>query len=201
MERYSFTARQVVDITGVAYPSLADLVRRDIIVPSKHRGTGRGDNHVFSVADVFGVAAIQFLRPKTETNDLLRAVFRFWHSAAGKRIVEGGKKVGEVIVLDDRGGVSLERDARIGELAASRDAAMLHVIEPNLFMQKLYAELALHRMAGDHAEPNPSGREPRLREPTTETKAKPRGSAPKAKGVGGEGESAPRRKTRERRKA
>ena len=163
---YSFTARQVTDVTGMSRPVLADLVKRDVIEPSKHRGTGRGDNHLFDLFDVFGIAAVQFLRPKAETTGLLRSLFKFWRSEVGRRIVEGTSSVSGVVVLDDSGKVTLEKDMPVTELAARRDAAVLYVIEPRIFAQKLFAEVALHRMAGDHAQPGPSGREPRTRKAT-----------------------------------
>lgn len=160
----TFTARQVADLTGMARPVLADLVKRGVVAPSKHRGTGTGDNHLFDVLDLFGIATVQHLRPKAETTGLLRKVFRFWHSKVGRRLVEGPGPIAGVVVIDTKGHVALEQETDVVKLAAVRESATLCVIEPNRLREDLYVEFARLRMAGDHAEPLPSGREPRRKD-------------------------------------
>jgi hypothetical protein len=164
MAPYSFTARQVVDLTGMSRPVLSDLLRRGVVEPSKHRGTGTGDNHLFDLLDLFGIAAVQHLRPKAETTALMRAVFDFWHSKVGRRLVDGPKSVSGVVVVDIKGKVALEQETDVVKLAAARESATLYVVEPNRLREELYGELGLRRMQGDHVEPLPSGREPRRKD-------------------------------------
>lgn len=194
MEQPTFTARQAQAITGISRPVLGDLIKRDIVTPSRHRASGRGDNNLFDVADLFGLIVVEFLRPKTETNDLLRAAFAFWHTADGRRLLEEARqgRARSVIVLDDIGNVSVERDIPVAKLVAGRKRAMLHIVEPNMLAEQLFHDVAMHRMAGDHAEPGPSGREPRRRTPRTDKGPEQSNSAPRAEHVG-EGESTTRR--------
>jgi hypothetical protein len=191
---YVFTARQVVDLTGLPYPSLADMVKRGIVVPSKRQGIGKGNNSLFDICDVAGIAAVQFLRPKGETANLLRSAFAFWHTDEGRRLVaSAGTKIDGVVVLDGTGKVTFERELSVARLVEQRDAAILHLIEPNRFLQGLFGGVALHRMAGDHVQPLPSGREPRGRS------LKPRQETAGERGAS-ETRTAPTKKAKRRRK-
>src|SRR5579871_2408388 len=106
----AFTARQVAGITGIGQPVLTDLVRRGIVSPSTHRGSGTGDNNVFSVADLFGIRAVQLIRPKSETTEMLRALFAFWHGNDGLCVVMGPRPIEGVVVVDNEGGVSFQKE-------------------------------------------------------------------------------------------
>ena len=161
MEQYTFTARQVIDITGISRTVLADLIRRGIVKPSKHRGEGKGDNHLFDIADVFGIAAIQFLRPRAETTNLLRKMFEFWHGPEGEQIVQGKHKAAKAVVVDGVGNVTAEEHKTIAALMEHCESPMLYVIDPAKFRGRVFHEVALYRVPGDHQQLSLNGREPR----------------------------------------
>ncbi len=168
MADYNFTARAVVDITGVPYPVLVDLQKRGVVTPSKVRGVGTGHNSVYDTADVFAVATLQRFRPKAETTEHLRALFKFWHSKEGLALVHGAR--GGVVVMDGHGHVALEQETDVVKLAALRKSATLLVIEPASLAVDIYADIGDGTMLGRHVAPLPSGRLPRPSRGTAPTR-------------------------------
>ncbi len=166
MKPYTFTAGQVVDLTGMSKPVLSDLIRRGILAPTRHRGAGTGDNHLFDTADLLGIASVQRLRPKGETTSLLRTLFEFWHSDEGLRLVDGPRPIAGVVVIDGKG-VSFLAETDVVRLSALVKSAAFYVIEPNSLAEDLFGDVAHFRMTHEHMEPLPSGREPRLRPAAT----------------------------------
>lgn len=181
---YRFTARQVVDLTGMRRPVLADLVKREVVTPHGHRGSGTGDFHIFDLIDVVGIAAVQRLRPKAETTAVLRSLFEFWRSAEGQKLVENRTSQTGIIVVDGAGRVAVEQERDISKLAALRHSAALFVIEPKMLVESVLQEVVICRMVGDHSEPSPAGREPRRRERTRRTPVPSEKHEPREKRAG-----------------
>jgi hypothetical protein len=159
MDDHTFTTKQVLELVRMGPPSLQDLVRRGIIVPSKRRGVGRGTPSLYDFYDLVGIATLEFLRPKAASATMMSSLYAFWHSPAGRRVVDGAREVGAegVVVLDGEGRVSYEREVSIASLFEKRKTSMVHIFEPRSLVDGLFIEFAERRML----EPLPSGRLPR----------------------------------------
>ena len=167
--QYAFPTRQVIELTGIGGPVLADLKARGIVRASVYSGSGKGNASLFDFFDLVGISTVQFLRPKAETSTVLKAAFDFWHSDEGRGLVDtiasagsAGAPIQGLVVIDRSGRIGFEQAASMVDIARKRKSAMLIVIEPNELLGELAHDVALKRMTGEHAAPNlPTRRPPR----------------------------------------
>jgi hypothetical protein len=186
MHDHTFTSKQVLQLVRMGPPALQDLVRRGIIVPSERRGIGRGTPSLFNVYDLVGIATVEFLRPKAASAAMMSALYSFWHSSAGRQVVDEAReaRAAGVVVLDGEGNVSYEREVSVASLFTTRKTSMVHLFEPRSLVEGLFVEFAERAML----EPLPSGRLPRkervlpprdLQEKTVRSKKKKPDGAPR----------------------
>jgi hypothetical protein len=152
-----YTAAQVAMVSGMAKAVLADFVKRGIVTPSVHRGTGTGDPHMFSSGDLLALCVLELLRPKNRMAPFLKRLFELF-AATPQETIESFHEIPFMLVsTDTKGIVSLQKGDDPRSMVGSDWGHMAFLLNPKaIWMELMTGRTTLALLDRDQS-PLPSG--------------------------------------------